>query len=77
MAYNIGQVAETVTKRREDAGVSQADAARGANITRQTLSNYETGTSGMSLENAWALADFYGCSLDELGGRPWPPVEGE
>ena len=75
--YSIEKVAKAVTSRREEAGVSQADAARGANITRQTLSNYEGGVSGMSFENAWKLAEFYGCSLDELGGRPWPPAAGE
>lgn len=74
MEYNIERVAGAVTEQRERKGVSQQEAARGANITRQTLSNYEGGVSGMSFENAWKLAEFYGCSLDELGGRPWPPV---
>lgn len=76
MEYNIERVAGAVTEQRERKGVSQQEAARGANITRQTLSNYEGGVSGMSFENAWKLAEFYGCSLDELGGRPWPPAKG-
>ena len=72
MEYNIERVAGAVTEQRERKGVSQQEAARGANITRQTLSNYEGGVSGMSFENAWKLANFYGCSLDELGGRVLP-----
>lgn len=72
MEYNIERVAGAVTEQRERKGVSQQEAARGANITRQTLSNYEGGVSGMSFENAWKLANFYGCSLDELGGRVMP-----
>ena len=69
MEYSIERVAKAITDRRAQSGVSQQEAARGANITRQTLSNYEGGVSGMSFENAWKLANFYGCSLDELGGR--------
>lgn len=72
MEYSIERVAKAITDRREQSGVSQQEAARGANITRQTLSNYEGGVSGMSFENAWKLANFYGCSLDELGGRVLP-----
>lgn len=72
MEYSIERVAKAITDRREQSGVSQQEAARGANITRQTLSNYEGGVSGMSFENAWRLANFYGCSLDELGGRVMP-----
>mgnify|MGYP005757407657 CR=1 FL=1 len=72
MDYSIERVAKAITDRREQKGMSQQDAARGANITRQTLSNYEGGVSGMSLENAWKLANFYGCTLDELGGRVMP-----
>lgn len=72
MEYSIERVAKAITDRREQRGVSQQEAARGANITRQTLSNYEGGVSGMSFENAWKLANFYGCSLDELGGRVMP-----
>lgn len=76
MDYSIEQVAKSMTGQRERKGVSQAEAAKGANVARQTLSNYETGATGLSFENAWRLANYYGCSLDELGGRPWPPREG-
>lgn len=74
MDYSVNKVAKSIVAQREQKGVSQQEAARGANITRQTLCNYEGGVSGMSFENAWKLANYYGCSLDELGGRPWPPV---
>lgn len=76
MDYSIERVARSMTEQRERKGVSQAEAARGASVARQTLSNYETGATGLSFENAWRLANYYGCSLDDLGGRPWPPREG-
>ena len=34
---------------------------------------YEQGRRGLSYENAWKIADALGISLDELGGRAWPP----
>ena len=40
-------------------------------VTR--YSEYEQGRIGLSYENAWKIADALGISLDELGGREWPP----
>ena len=33
------------------------------------MNNYELGRSIMGYETAWMIADYYGVSLDELGGR--------
>ncbi|WP_417046249.1 helix-turn-helix domain-containing protein [Enorma massiliensis] len=52
--------------------VAPASRAISGFTTTELLDNYEGGVSGMSLENAWKLANFYGCTLDELGGRVMP-----
>lgn len=70
--YNVVDVAERIKARRERSGLTVADAARGGNLSLNTLNNYENAASGMSFESAWKLANLYGCSLDELGGRELP-----
>ena len=35
----------------------------------RTYTNYEQGTSQLTIENAWRFADALGCSLDDLVGR--------
>lgn len=55
--------------------VSQREAAKAIGANQSTLSGWEN-NAGIGLEDAWAAADYYGCSLDDLAGRPWPPREG-
>lgn len=38
-------------------------------VSAKTLANWEHGSHSISIECARCLADFYGCSLDELAGR--------
>ena len=33
------------------------------------IMNYENGKGGIGYETAWALADLFGVTLGELGGR--------
>lgn len=54
---------------RENRDVTQAEVAEAIGVNEATVLNYETGKSVASYEVAWALADFYGVALDELGGR--------
>ena len=54
--------------------VTQREAAEKIGVTQTSLSSYEN-NGGLSLEDAWAAADYYGCSLDDLVGRTWPPVK--
>ena len=42
-----------------------------------TVGRHENGETCMDYETAWDLADLYGVSLDELGGREWPPPAGD
>ena len=34
---------------------------------------YEQGRRSFTYEQAWMMADALECSMDELGGREWPP----
>ena len=69
MDYSLEVVTESVRRHREESGLSQREAALKSGVNYQTLSNYENGNTGMSFESAWKLANLYGCSLDDLGGR--------
>ena len=43
--------------------------ALGGNFTERRITSWENGERMMSLEQACVIADFLGCSLDELAGR--------
>lgn len=51
---------------REDYGYTQDYVANELNVTRQTISAYENGTTEPTLANLIKLADLYNCSLDYL-----------
>lgn len=57
---------------RKAAGFKSAKAfAEHYGINLNTYTGYEQGKP-LSLEQAWAFADFFDCSLDELAGRDRP-----
>jgi len=59
---------------RKKAGFSSAKAfAEKIGFNPNTYTQYEQGISGFNYEQAWEMADALQCSLDELGGREWPP----
>ena len=47
-------------------GLSQEELADRINVTRQTISKYETGESLPDIEKCAALADVFGITVDEL-----------
>ena len=51
---------------RKKAGLSQEAVADKLGISRQAVSRWETGEASPDTDNLVALADLYGCSLDEL-----------
>lgn len=59
---------------RRAAGYKNAKAfAREAGVSASAYVEYEQGRSKLSYENACKIADALHISLDELGGREWPP----
>ena len=59
---------------RKAAGFKSAKAfAEHMNIETSRYTEYEQGRVSFSYETAWQLADALQCSMDELGGREWPP----
>lgn len=60
---------------RRRAGLSQRQAADALGIRKDRLGDWERGTNMLSLGDACALADLFGCTLDELAGREWPSVQ--
>ena len=55
---------------RKQAGYSNRDDfACACGISPATYKSWETGTRRLKLEDAAMIADFLGCSLDELAGR--------
>ena len=57
---------------REARGWSQRDLAARLNVMPATVAQWETGVNGLSLKNAVALADLFGCTLDAVLGREPP-----
>lgn len=67
-------IASRLRGKRAEKDESQEVAARGIGASTSTLSAWENG-GGLKFADAWAAADYYGCSLDDLAGRPWPPAD--
>lgn len=59
---------ERLIRLRKKNGYSQQEVAEKINVTRQTISNWETGQGAPPLDKAAELAWLYGISLDELAG---------
>lgn len=55
-----------IRKKREEAGLSQADLAAGAKLSTQHISNVENAKSKIGLEKLVMVANVLGTSLDEL-----------
>lgn len=67
---------EKIYALRTGQGLSQEDLAAKLEVSRQSVSKWETGQSVPDLEKMIKLADLFGVSVDELvreGERPQPP----
>lgn len=59
---------------RKRAGFKSAkDFADSIGMSPRTYTNYEQGTTRLTLERAWFFADLLHCTLDELAGREFHP----
>lgn len=60
------KLAENLKNKRKENNLSQEEVAKKLNISRQSISKWETGTSYPDIENLIKLSELYNISLDEL-----------
>ena len=58
-----------IKQMRENAGLSQQDAADALDITKRRYGNWEREDREINLRDAIRLADLFGCTLDELANH--------
>ena len=67
-------IGKSLQAARKAAGFKSAKAfAEHMEIETSRYTEYEQGRVSFSYETAWQMADALQCSMDELGGREWPP----
>ena len=66
-----------IKEMRRARGMSQAVLASSIGSTLRKVSAWERGETQLQLEDAARIADVFGCTLDELAGREWPPGRGD
>ena len=67
--FNKEKVAECIRGHRARKRMSREALAEASGIPAPTLACYENAESGISLENAWKLADVFDLDLDEMFER--------
>ncbi|MDY6780597.1 MAG: helix-turn-helix transcriptional regulator [Halobacteria archaeon] len=55
-----------VREYRKEADLSQSELAESVGVTRQTINAIERGRYDPSLELAFKLADYFGCTVEDL-----------
>ncbi len=55
-----------VEKLRRERGLNQEEFAKAIRVSRQTVSSIETGKYNPSLDLAFAIADFFGMTIEEI-----------
>lgn len=68
MASKAEVIAGELRAHRAKKNVTQREVAEAVGANPSTVGMWEQ-RAGVSLEDAWRLADYYGVSLDELAGR--------
>lgn len=66
-------LAENIYRYRTEQNMSQLDLADALEVSRQSVSKWETGTAVPELEKLIKMSDLFGVSLDELVGRKVEP----
>lgn len=69
------ELREKLCSLRKENGISQLEIAEKLEVSRQTISRWETGTSVPTTENLMRLSTLYSVSLDELVKEDWTPPE--
>ncbi|MBR5742464.1 MAG: helix-turn-helix transcriptional regulator, partial [Clostridia bacterium] len=60
------EIGEKLKESRTKAGITQEECAEKLGVSRQTVSNWETGRSYPDVRSCLSLGDLYQISLDEL-----------
>ncbi|MBQ2680435.1 MAG: helix-turn-helix transcriptional regulator [Eggerthellaceae bacterium] len=76
MAGNIAELANNIRAERHRRRMTQAEVAQIIGVKEETVSNYECAKTQPNYEMAVKLADLFGVTLDELGGREFRREEG-
>lgn len=71
------RIAGKLRAHRAERGYSQKQVEEACDMNKTRLGTYERGMAGITYEKAWDLADLYGVTLDELGGREAPVSAGD
>lgn len=69
---NLG---ENIYKYRKKCGMSQGDLADALDVSRQSVSKWETGSAVPELEKLVKMSALFGVTLDELVGSQTTPIE--
>ena len=64
----------TITRLRTQRGLSQGDLAEALEVSRQSVSKWETNASTPDLDKLVKLSRFFGVTLDELVTGDTPPA---
>src|SRR5215813_5748714 len=70
----ISQIAASIRRERDRAGLSLTELARRAGIAKSTLSQLESGVGNPSVETLWALGVALGVPFSRLVDQPRPAV---
>ena len=62
-------VRKRLRQKRMDAGLTIEALAKEVDVSKGTVSRWESGIRISELESLWRLADFYDISIDDLVGR--------
>ena len=57
---------ERIIRLRKERGMTQAELARAAGLSRITIAKYETGKIGMSVRSAQKLSSALGCAVGDI-----------
>lgn len=58
-----------IKKLREAHGMTKSDLADRMSVRPPTVFKWENGLANPTVANLWAMADIFGCSMDEVAGR--------
>ena len=70
----IKEIGRALQSMRKSAGFKSAESfADAIGMKTSAYTEYEQGRRSFTFAQAWMMADALECSMDELGGREWPP----